>query len=291
MNKNTKRDKLRIVIPNKGRMYEPSVSLLRNVGLDFEIDERKLTSLVTNFDIEIMYASVANIPEFVQDGVADLGITGYDRVCEGEKSVDVIEKLHFGYTDLVIAVPDDSEIKTIKDLNGLKIATSFVNTTSKFLKENNISAEIIPMDGAVEVAPQIGLSDAIADLSSSGASLRMNNLRKIETIIESEAVLIANKDSDKHYSEEVAMLKIRFESVLTAQKKKYILLNAPEALLPQIKEIAPGLASPTIMKLSQEGMIAVHSVINSSETWMVIEKLKKIGATGILIMPIEKMIA
>ena len=291
MNKNTKRDKLRIVIPNKGRMYEPSVSLLRNVGLDFEIDERKLTSLVTNFDIEIMYASVANIPEFVQDGVADLGITGYDRVCEGEKSVDVIEKLHFGYTDLVIAVPDDSEIKTIKDLNGLKIATSFVNTTSKFLKENNISAEIIPMDGAVEVAPQIGLSDAIADLSSSGASLRMNNLRKIETLIESDAVLIANKDSDKHYSEEVAMLKIRFESVLTAQKKKYILLNAPEALLPQIKEIAPGLASPTIMKLSQEGMIAVHSVINSSETWMVIEKLKKIGATGILIMPIEKMIA
>ena len=147
------------------------------------------------------------------------------------------------------------------------------------------------MDGAVEVAPQIGLSDAIADLSSSGASLRMNNLRKIETIIESEAVLIANKDSAKQSSEEVEMLKIRFESVLTAQKKKYILLNAPEALLPQIKEIAPGLASPTIMKLSQEGMIAVHSVINSSETWMVIEKLKKIGATGILIMPIEKMIA
>ena len=291
MNKNTKRDKLRIVIPNKGRMYEPSVSLLRNVGLEFEIDDRKLTSLVTNFDIEIMYASVANIPEFVQDGVADLGITGYDRVCEGQKSVDIIEKLHFGYTDLVIASPEESEIKSIKDLEGLKIATSFVNTTSKFLKENNISAEIIPMDGAVEVAPQIGLSDAIADLSSSGASLRMNNLRKIETIIESEAVLIANKDSAKQSSEEVEMLKIRFESVLTAQKKKYILLNAPEALLPQIKEIAPGLASPTIMKLSQEGMIAVHSVINSSETWMVIEKLKKIGATGILIMPIEKMIA
>ena len=291
MNKNTKRDKLRIVIPNKGRMYKPSVSLLRNVGLEFEIDDRKLTSLVTNFDIEIMYASVANIPEFVQDGVADLGITGYDRVCEGQKSVDIIEKLHFGYTDLVIASPEESEIKSIKDLEGLKIATSFVNTTSKFLKENNISAEIIPMDGAVEVAPQIGLSDAIADLSSSGASLRMNNLRKIETIIESEAVLIANKDSAKQSSEEVEMLKIRFESVLTAQKKKYILLNAPEALLPQIKEIAPGLASPTIMKLSQEGMIAVHSVINSSETWMVIEKLKKIGATGILIMPIEKMIA
>ena len=272
-------------------MYKPSVSLLRNVGLEFEIDDRKLTSLVTNFDIEIMYASVANIPEFVQDGVADLGITGYDRVCEGQKSVDIIEKLHFGYTDLVIASPEESEIKSIKDLEGLKIATSFVNTTSKFLKENNISAEIIPMDGAVEVAPQIGLSDAIADLSSSGASLRMNNLRKIETIIESEAVLIANKDSAKQSSEEVEMLKIRFESVLTAQKKKYILLNAPEALLPQIKEIAPVLASPTIMKLSQEGMIAVHSVINSSETCMVIEKLKKIGATGILIMPIEKMIA
>lgn len=290
MNTEIKSDKLKIVIPNKGRLHEPSVNLLHNIGLKFEIDERKLTSLVSNFNIEILYASVSNIPEFVQDGVADLGITGYDQVCESKSVVDVIEKLHFGYTDLVIAVPESSGIKSVKGLKNKKIATSFINLTKKFIKDKNISAKVVSMNGAVEVAPQIGLSDAISDLSSSGASLRVNKLLRIETILKSEAVFIANKNSIKKYVKDIDTLKIRFRSVLNAQEKKYILLNAPENLLPKIKSITPGLSSPTVMKLSQDGMIAVHSVIDSSEVWDVVEKLKNIGATGILVMPIEKMI-
>ncbi|MCX6712583.1 MAG: ATP phosphoribosyltransferase [Candidatus Vogelbacteria bacterium] len=283
-------NKFRIAVPNKGRLYQPTIDLLRDIGLEFDIDDRKLSSQVSNFDLEILYASALNIPEYVQDGIVDLGITGYDLVCERGADVSLLRKLHFGHTDLVIAAPEQSSIKKIEDLEGKKIATGFGHLTKKFLTKNKIKAEIIDVRGAVEITPELGLADAIADLRSSGSSLKMNKLKALETILESEAVLIANKDSLVGRKNSIDTLTLRIESVLTASAKKYLMMNAHEELLPAIKDVAPGLSSPTIMKLSREGMIAVHSVVDAKDVWMIIEKLKKIGATGILIMPIDQMI-
>ncbi|MEK7478108.1 MAG: ATP phosphoribosyltransferase [Patescibacteria group bacterium] len=283
-------NKFRIAVPNKGRLYQPTIDLLRNIGLEFDLDERKLSSLVSNFDLEILYASAPNIPEYVQDGIVDLGITGYDLVCEREAEVSLLRKLHFGHTDLVIAVPEQSNIKKVGDLNGKKIATSFAHLTKKYLAKNKVKAEIIEVKGAVEITPELGLADAIADLSSSGSSLKMNRLKVLETVLESEAVLIGNKESLEKERDKIDTISIRIESVLTANQKKYLMMNAREELLPEIKKIAPGLSAPTIMKLSKKGMIAVHSVVDAKDIWRIIEKLKKIGATGILTVPIDQMI-
>lgn len=282
--------KLKIVVPNKGRLYESSISILRNIGLDFEIDERKLSSSVSNFDLEILYASASNIPEYVQDGIVDMGITGLDLVHEKLAKVAIIEKLHYGKTKLTIAVPEESHFKTVKDLEGKRIATCFPNLTRKFFQQKGVKAEIVEVDGAVEVTPVLGLVDAISDLSSSGSSLRMNKLRSIDVILDSEAVFIENKNLSSEKQEIIETIKTRIQSVLNAQRKKYIMLNASEKILEKIKQVAPGLNAPTIMHLSQPGMIAVHSVIDASDTWRIVEELKKIGATGILIIPLEKMV-
>jgi len=282
--------KLKIVVPNKGRLYESSISVLKNIGLDFEIDERKLSSSVSNFDIEIIYASASNIPEYVQDGIVDMGITGLDLVHEKLAKVTVVEKLHYGKTKLTIAVPEESHFKTINDLAGKRIATCFPNLTKKYFQQKGIKAEIVEVDGAVEITPVLGLVDAISDLSSSGSSLRINKLRAVDVILDSEAVLIENKNLSLEKQKKIEIIKIRIQSVLNAQRKKYIMLNAHEDILEKIKQVAPGLSSPTIMRLSQPGMIAVHSVIDASDTWRIVEDLKKIGASGILIIPLEKMV-
>ncbi len=288
--KNIRKRKIKIAIPNKGRLQEPTIQILKSIGLDFEITERQLSASVRNFDLEVLFISASNIPEYVQDGVADLGITGYDLVCERSANVKIIEKLGFGKTSLVVAVPENSSIKTLAGLNNKKIATTFVNLLDSFLAKSKIKAEIIKVDGAVEITPWLGLADAIADLTSSGSSLRINRLIPIANILDSQAVLIGNEKLMEEKSAYINTIILRMESVLTAKRKRYIMMNAPEKILPQIKSIAPGLSSPTIMKLSEPGMIAVHSVIETEEVWSVIEKLKKIGATGILVVPIEKMI-
>lgn len=289
MQKN-KKPQLKIAIPNKGRLHEPTVNLLRHIGLDFEIGERKLSSSVNNFDLEIIYASASNIPEYVQDGIVDIGVTGLDLVYEKDAKVHVIEKLGYGKANLVLAVPEDCAIKTIKNLNGKRVATCFTTLTKKFFQTNKIKAEVVEVDGAVEITPVLGLVDAISDLSSSGSSLRMNKLRPIETILRSEAVFIKGKKVLPQYNDQIDTLINRIRSVLNAAKKEYIMLNAEESMLPRIKNVAPGLSSPTIMQLSKPGMIAVHSVVDSNDTWRIIEELKKIGATGILVIPLEKMI-
>jgi len=282
--------KLKIVVPNKGRLYESSISILKNIGLDFEIDDRKLSSSVSNFDIEIIYASASNIPEYVQDGIVDMGITGLDLVNEKSAKVIIVEKLHYGKTRLTIAVPEESHFKTINDLEDKRIATCFPNLTKKYFNQKGIRAEIVEVDGAVEITPVLGLVDAISDLSSSGSSLRINKLRAVDIVLDSEAVLIENKNLSLEKQKKIEVLKIRIQSVLNAQRKKYIMLNAHENILEKIKMVAPGLSSPTIMRLSESGMIAVHSVIDASDTWRIVEELKKIGASGILIIPLEKMV-
>ena len=281
---------LQIAVPNKGRLQEPTLNIIRSIGLEFESDGRRLSATVSNFeDIEIVYISAAAIPEYVQNGVVDLGITGLDLIEERNIKVEILEKLGFGKTSLVVAAPEDSGIEKLTDPNGKKIATTFPFLAKKFLKKNKIKAEVIEVDGAVEITPKLGIVDAIVDLSSSGTTLKANKLVILATILDSEAVLIGKKDSNKD-SETLKKLLIRLESVLTARRKRYIMMNAPAKILPQIKKIAPGLSAPTIMNLSEPGMIAVHSVIDAVDVWRIINKLKKIGASGILTVPIERMI-
>lgn len=281
---------LQIAVPNKGRLQEPTLNIIRSIGLEFESGDRRLSATVSNFeDIEIVYISAAAIPEYVQNGVVDLGITGLDLIEERNVKVEILEKLGFGRTSLVVAAPEDSGIEKLTDLNGKKIATTFPFLAKKFLKKNKIKAEVIEVDGAVEITPKLGIVDAIVDLSSSGTTLKANQLVLLATILDSEAVLIGKKDSNKD-NETLKKLLIRLESVLTARRKRYIMMNAPAKILPQIKKIAPGLSAPTIMNLSEPGMIAVHSVIDAVDVWRVINKLKKIGASGILTVPIERMI-
>lgn len=285
-----KNKKIRIAVPNKGRLFQPTIDLLNKIGLKFNIDDRKLSSQVSNFDLEILYASASNIPEYVQEGIVDLGITGYDLVCEQQAKVELLSNLNFGYTDLVLAVPEQSGIKKIEDLGGKKIATSFVCLTKKYLAKNKINAEVVQVKGAVEITPKLGLADAVTDLSSSGSSLRMNQLKQLETILKSEAVLIGNRENMAGNLDKVETIILRIESVLNASKKKYLMMNAREELLPAIKLIVPGLSAPTVTKLAGAGMIAIHSVIDTKDVWTIIEKLKKIGAVGILVMPIDQMI-
>ncbi len=288
MKKNTKT--LQIAVPNKGRLQEPTLNIIRSIGLEFESSDRKLSATVSNFeDMEIVYISAATIPEYVQNGVVDLGITGWDLVKEKNVEVEVLQKLGFGKTSLVVAAPEGSGIEKLTDLNGKKIATTFPFLAKKFLKKNKIKAEVIEVDGAVEITPKLGIVDAIVDLSSSGTTLKANKLTLLATILDSEAVLIGGKTPIKE-QDILKKLLIRLESVLTARRKRYIMMNAPAKILSQIKKIAPGLSSPTVMELSKPGMIAVHSVIDAVDVWRTINKLKKICASGILVVPIDRMI-
>jgi ATP phosphoribosyltransferase len=279
----------KIAVPNKGRLCDPSLALLRRLGLDFEDHERKLSAQVYNFPAELLFVNAKNIPEYIQDGVVDVGITGIDIVREQDCRVEMIEPLGFGHTDLVVAVPTHSEYRTLESLEGKRIATVFPKLTAAFFKERGIKVELVKVSGAVEITPQIGLADAICDLTSSGSTLRVNDLRPIDTVLESQAVLIGSSEPRPEIAAAKSSFIVRVGSVLLAERKRYLMLNAPSSLLPEIKKVAPGLQSPTVMNLAQEGMIAVHTVIDAAGAWEVVEELKKIGATGILIMPIERM--
>lgn len=285
-----KNNKLKIAIPNKGRLSDDSLEILKTIGLDFEVHERQLYSPVENFALQILYIRATNIPEYVQDGIAHLGITGLDLVQEKNATVEILEKLHFGAGEIVLALPETSSVKNIEQLKNKRVATPYPSIAKRYFKEKNINAEIIEIDGAVEITPALGLADAIVDLTSTGSTLKMNNLKVLAKIFTSEAVLIGNKDAIRSRGEEINNLVLRFESVMTAKRKRYIMMNAPEKLLPAIKKVAPGLSSPTIMKLAKPGMIAVHSVVDKKDIWQTVEKLKKIGASGILVLPIEKMV-
>lgn len=281
--------RVRIAVPNKGRLADPALDFLKRLGLNFEENERKLSAEVFNFPLELLFANAKNIPEYVQDGAVDLGITGLDLVREQKASVAVLERLGFGHSDLVVAVPKHSPVQTLRDLKTKRIATVFPSLTHAFFSKRGIPFRRIEVAGAVEITPSIGLADAIADLSSSGSTLRVNDLRPIATILESEAVLIGQRRPRREVAPTIATLRRRFRNVLLAKQKRYIMMNAPRKLLPAIKRVAPGLSSPTIMDLAEPGMIAVHSVIDAKGVWEVVDELERLGATGILVIPIEKM--
>lgn len=282
--------KLRIAIQKSGRLNEDSIRLLRECGIEFNNGQQKLKAEAYNFPIEVFFLRDDDIPQYVEDGVADIGIVGENVLLEKGRKVKLVERLGFGKCRLSLAIPRNEKYKSVNDLEGKRIATSYPNLLKRFLKKRRITAEIHEISGSVEIAPGIGLADAICDLVSSGSTLLTNGLREVETVLQSEAVLVANKNLDAAQQRILERLLFRLHAVRKARHNKYILLNAPDAQLPEIIKLIPGMKSPTILPLAKEGWSSVHSVIQEDEFWDSIERLKAAGAEGILVVPIEKMI-
>jgi ATP phosphoribosyltransferase len=282
--------KLKIAIQKSGRLHEDSVTLLKECGIDISNGVNKLKAEASNFPLEVFFLRDDDIPQYVEDSVADIGIVGENVVMEKNRKVMVIEKLGYGRCRLSIAVGRNEHYDGVAYLQDKKIATSYPLIVENFLKKNNIDAEIHEISGSVEIAPGIGLADAICDLVSSGSTLFMNGLKEVETILKSEAVLIRHDELSADKLQLLDKLLFRIQSVKKAKNNKYILLNAPNENLERIIELLPGMKSPTVLPLAEEGWSSVHSVLNENEFWEIIEKLKEAGAQGILVIPIEKMI-
>jgi ATP phosphoribosyltransferase len=282
--------KLKIAIQKSGRLYDDSMHLLKECGMGVHNGINKLKIEASNFPLEIFFLRDDDIPRYVADGVADIGIVGENVLAEKGSRVNCVEKMGFGKCRLSIAVPKNSKIKTINDFNGKRIATSYTKILSEYLKKQKVKAEIHEISGSVEIAPSIGLSDAICDLVSSGSTLFTNGLKEFETIFYSEAVLISTSGLEKKKQELLNKLLFRVQAVKKAQNNKYILLNAPNNKLNEICKLLPGMKSPTILPLAEKNWSSVHSVLNENDFWNCIEKLKEHGAQGILVVPIEKMV-
>ncbi|MDB4924548.1 ATP phosphoribosyltransferase [Mucilaginibacter sp.] len=279
---------LKIAIQKSGRLNEKSVELLKNCGLNFENYKSSLISPVSNFPLEILFLRDDDIPEYVQDGIADLGIVGENVIEETEVAVSYLQRLGFGKCSLKIAITNNSDVKELKDLNGKSIATTYPVILGKFLQKQNIQADIRTISGSVEISPGLGLSDAICDLVSTGGTLKSNGLKPFADVMASEALLIGSKGSEN--SDLVQELMQRIQSVLRAKETKYVVLNVPKNNLPDILALLPGVKSPSVLPLAEEGWVAVHTVIPERDFWDRISQLKQAGAQGIVVMPIEKII-
>ncbi|GAB1462749.1 ATP phosphoribosyltransferase [Pedobacter sp.] len=279
---------LKIAIQKSGRLNEKSVEILKNCGLSFENYKSSLISTVTNFPLEILFLRDDDIPEYVQDGIADLGIVGENVIIETGANVSYLQKLGFGKCSLKIAVKNDSDIDSVAKLNGKVIATSYPVILKKFLKANQVDAQIRNISGSVEIGPGLGLSDAIFDIVSTGGTLKNNGLKPFTSVMNSEAALIATPGLELHT--EVIELVQRIQSVLKARTTKYVVLNVAKKNLRAVVDLLPGVKSPTVVPLFEEDWVAVHSVIAEQDFWIKINSLKAAGAQGIVVMPIEKII-
>jgi ATP phosphoribosyltransferase len=279
---------LKIAIQKSGRLNEKSVELLKNCGLTFDNYKSSLISPVSNFPLEILFLRDDDIPEYVQDGIADLGIVGENVIEETEVEVNYLQRLGFGRCSLKIAVPNTNDIQNIAELDGKSIATTYPVILGKFLKGKGINVDIRTISGSVEISPGLGLSDAICDLVSTGGTLRSNGLKPFADVMSSEAVLIGRPGSENE--ELVKELIQRVQSVLRAKETKYVVLNVHKDNLKKIIALLPGVKSPSVVSLAEEGWVAVHTVIPESDFWDRISQLKQAGAQGIVVMPIEKII-
>ena len=279
-------DALRLAVPNKGRLAEPALALLRDAGLEIEVSERSLTASARNLPLDLLFVRAEDVPEYVADGLVDVGLTGLDLVGERAPQLNAILKLGFGACSLVLAVPSAGPLSSVADLAGCRIATAFPTLTARFLADAGVEAQIVTVRGAVEVTPQLGVSDAVVDLVASGSTLRLNGLRPIATLLESQAVLVARDGAPAGSLSLVEML----HSVLEARGKEYVMMNAPTSALDRIRSIIPGLSGPTVMPLADPAMIAVHSVVERSMLWQLIPDLKAAGARDILVLPIERVV-
>jgi ATP phosphoribosyltransferase len=282
--------RLKIAIQKKGRLSETSHKLLEECGIKFSNGVDVLKTEAVNFPVEILFLRDDDIPQYVEQNVADIGILGENIVFEKKKDVAILDQLGFAHCRLSLAIPKEESFTGPEYFMNKKIATSYPRLLSDYLNENNIKAEIEEISGSVEIAPGIGLADAVCDIVSSGSTLMTNGLREVVTILKSQAVLISNKNLDEHKQNILNKLLFRIRAVKNAKENKYILLNAPLEALPQICKILPGMKSPTILPLEEKGWCSIHSVVKEDEFWDRINQLKKAGAEGILVIPIEKMI-
>lgn len=287
---NSSPTKLKLAIQKSGRLHEDSMKLLKECGIKISNGVNKLKSDASNFPLEVFFLRDDDIPQYVEDAIADIGFVGENVVYEKNKRIEIVEKLGFGKCRLSIAV-DKNDVYNDNDfLQGKRIATSYPVLVNNFLKQHKINAEIHEISGSVEIAPGIGLADAICDLVSSGSTLFMNGLKEVETILNSETVLVKTSPLNEAKQAILNQLLFRIKAVKKASNNKYILLNAPDDKLDLIISLLPGMKSPTVLPLAQSGWHSVHSVLSEDEFWDIIEKLKAAGAQGILVIPIEKMI-
>jgi ATP phosphoribosyltransferase len=281
---------LKIAIQKSGRLHDDSIQLLKDCGIAVKNGHNQLKTVADNFPLEAYFLRDDDIPQYVEDNVAHIGIVGENVLFEKNKSVDVVEQLGFGKCRLSIAVQKNDQYHDASYLQGKKIATSYPELTRQFLNVNNIQAEIHEISGSVELAPSIGLADAVCDLVSSGSTLFMNGLKEVQTILKSQAVLVRSKELASGQQALLDQLLFRIRAVKKAKNNKYVLLNAPNDSLEKIISLLPGMKSPTVLPLAESGWSSVHSVLNEDEFWEKIEALKNAGAQGILVIPIEKMI-
>ncbi|ADZ08268.1 ATP phosphoribosyltransferase [Methanobacterium lacus] len=284
---------IRIAVPSKGRISDPAVKLLAKAGIGIkDTANRKLFSETYDKEISVMFTRAADIPEFVADGAADIGMTGLDLIKENNADVEILEDLNFGSAKLVLAVPEESDIVSTTDISdGSVVATEFPNLTSKYLKSKGINAKIIELSGSTEIAPFIGVADIITDLTSTGTTLKMNHLKIIDTVLESSIKLIANKKSFNVNNEKIEAIRTGIKGVLDAEGKKLVMMNVEESFLEDVKKAMPGLTGPTVSSvLSSKDVVAVHAVVDEKDVFNLVNRLKKIGARDILVVPIERII-
>lgn len=281
---------LKIAVQKSGRLSENSKKLLEECGIKFSNGISVLKTKARNFPVELLFLRDDDIPQYVEQQVADIGILGENMVFEKNKDVDIIEQLGFAQCRLSLAIPKEEKYTGVKYFMNKKIATSYPHTLTSFLKNNNLKAEIEEISGSVEIAPGIGLADAVCDIVSSGSTLLTNGLREVETIFKSQAVIIASKNLDNDKKDILERLLFRIRAVKNSKENKYILLNAPQESLKKICDILPGMKSPTVLPLVEKGWYSLHSVVKEDEFWERIDQLKAAGAEGILVIPIEKMI-
>jgi ATP phosphoribosyltransferase len=279
-----------LAVPNKGRLVEPTLRLLHDAGLVFEERDRSLVSRVENVALDILFVRTNDVVEFVRDAVADLGITGADLLAESEVDLPVVRALGYGRCRLTAAVPSDAGPQRVEDLAGLRVATSHPRATRRWFGDRSIPVEVISLSGAVEVAPRLGLAEAIVDLVSTGATLATNGLRSIGDLLPSEAILVGNPAALDARAQDVDRLTTMLGAVLEGRRRKYVMMNAPAERLVELEALLPGLESPSVIPLAHAGMIAIHAVVGADDVWALLPRLKTAGASGILVLPIEKLI-
>ena len=281
---------IRIAIQKSGRLNQESLALLKSCGISIDNGKDQLKAAARNFPVEVFFLRNGDIPQYLRDGVVDLAILGSNTLVEKGSDLEIIEQLGFSKCRVSIAIPKGDEFSGLAALSGKKIATSYPNTVKQFLAEHNIEADLHIINGSVEIAPNIGLADAICDIVSSGSTLFKNNLKEAVKILDSEAVLVQGPKVTEEQLEWINKIQFRIQAVQRAKKSKYILLNAPNDRIDEIASILPVLKSPTVLPLAQEGWSSIHSVINAGDFWEVIDQLKAAGAEDILVCPIEKMV-
>ena len=282
--------KLRIAIQKSGRLNEDSLEILKNCGISIDNGKDQLKASARNFPMEVFYLRNGDIPQYLRDGVVDIAIIGENVLVEKGEGIDVAEKLGFSRCRVSLAVPKSMKYNSVKDFEGKRIATSYPNTVVSYLKDKGVNADLHIINGSVEIAPNIGLADGICDIVSSGSTLFKNNLKEVEVMLKSEAVLAVSQKITAERKAILSKLQFRIKSVLQARQSKYVLLNAPNDKLNDVLKLLPGMRSPTVLPLAEEGWSSVHTVINKDKFWEVIDELKQAGAEGILVCPIEKMV-